>query len=141
MGNYVDSFGLKRVVGRGEGTCKEYDISAKPAEGMTNFLEVLVNGVLPVAGELRKDQARLPKGAVVKEVVLVSRKGNLSGITVNAVKEDGSSAEALASALAANEGEAKSVEVEDKTFAEDRYIACTGTVADDDYASILVKFI
>ena len=141
MGKYKGTFGLTRYVGAGEGTCKEYDVSAKPAEGMYNFLEVLVNGVLPTAENLNTDQARLPKGAVVKEVVLVSRKGNLSGITVNAVKEDGSSAEALASALAANEGEAKSAEVEDKTFAEDRFIACTGSVAEDDYASILVKFI
>lgn len=146
MGNYTGTFGLKRYVGAGEGTCKEYDVSAKPAEGMYNFLEILINGELPQTKNLRTDQACIPAGAVVKEVTLVTREGSINISDFGTSKADGEESATLITDLTAIKGNASTKEVEDKVFADDRYIYAYGTASETEkgkgvYGSILVKFI
>ena len=102
MGEYTSSFGIRRYVGRGEGRDPKYTASAKPAEGMTNFIEVVVdaNGPVPNFGTgYDGAQAKLPKGAVVVSgKLLVETKGSAASVTLSLVKKDGSDAVALLAA-------------------------------------------
>ena len=94
MGDYVDSFGLVRYVGRGEGVDKLYDASAKPAEGMYNSIEVKIDGegIGPNVGTAYdRGQAVIPAGSVLGRAVLfVEKKGGASNVELSLVKKDGS---------------------------------------------------
>lgn len=94
MGDYVDSFGLVRYVGRGEGVDNLYDASAKPAEGMYNSIEVKINGegIGPNVGTAYdRGQAVVPAGSVLGRAVLfVEEAGSASGVELSLVKKDGS---------------------------------------------------
>ena len=94
MGDYVDSFGLVRYVGRGEGVDNLYDASAKPAEGMYNSVEVKINGegIGPNVGtSYDRGQAVIPAGSVLGRVVLfVEKKGEAANVELSLVKKDGS---------------------------------------------------
>ena len=94
MGDYVDSFGLVRYVGRGEGVDKLYDASAKPAEGMYNSIEVKIygKGIGPnVGASYDRGQAVIPAGAVLGRAVLfVEKAGEASNVELSLVKKDGS---------------------------------------------------
>ena len=94
MGDYVDSFGLVRYVGRGEGVDKLYDASAKPAEGMYNSIEVKIDGegIGPNVGTAYdRGQAVIPAGSVLGRVVLfVEKKGEAANVELSLVKKDGS---------------------------------------------------
>lgn len=94
MGDYVDSFGLVRYVGRGEGVDKLYDASAKPAEGMYNSIEVKINGegIGPNVGTAYdRGQAVIPAGSVLGRAVLfVEEAGSAANVELSLVKKDGS---------------------------------------------------
>jgi hypothetical protein len=94
MGDYVDSFGLVRYVGRGEGVDNLYDASAKPAEGMFNSIEVKINGegIGPNVGTAYdRGQAVIPAGSVLGRTVLfVEEAGNAANVELSLVKKDGS---------------------------------------------------
>lgn len=93
MGNYIDSFGLVRFVGRGEGVDKLYDASAKPAEGATNYIEIKIDGegIGPNVGSTYdRAQAYIPMGSVIGRAILfVKEKGSASGVTLSLVDKDG----------------------------------------------------
>lgn len=94
MGEYVDSFGLTRYVGRGEGVDNLYDASAKPAEGACNYIEIKIKGegIVPNVGTAYdRAQAYIPKGAVVGRAILfVEENGSADDVTLSLVKKDGS---------------------------------------------------
>ena len=94
MGDYVDSFGLVRYVGRGEGVDNLYDASAKPAEGMYNSIEVKIDGegIGPNVGTAYdRGQAYVPAGSVLGRAVLfVEEAGSGANIKLSLVKKDGS---------------------------------------------------
>lgn len=94
MGDYVDSFGLVRYVGRGEGVDNLYDASAKPAEGMYNSIEVKIDGegIGPNVGTAYdRGQACVPAGSVLGRAVLfVEEAGSGANIELSLVKKDGS---------------------------------------------------
>lgn len=146
MGEFKGAFGLTRILGRGEGRDELYDASAKPAEGMHNFIEVVVNAKGPSAndsGSFGRGQAYIPAGSVVKSAQLINNSDKTATLTVSLVKADGTDAKALfsAKALAANGtlatagSEAGLIRV-----TEDRYVKATGMVAGLD-ATLLVEFI
>lgn len=93
MGKYTGSFGLTRFVGAGEGRDELYDASAKPAVGMTNFIEVVVDEKGPVANDGTKfgnGQAYIPAGSVITAAhVLTEVKGSAASVTIDLVKKDG----------------------------------------------------
>ena len=103
MGKYTGSFGLTRFVGAGEGRDELYDASAKPAVGMTNFIEVVVDEKGPVANDGTKfgnGQAYIPAGSVITAAyVLTEVKGSASGVTIDLVKKDGTGTVALLGAF------------------------------------------
>lgn len=94
MGDYVDSFGLVRYVGRGEGVDNLYDASAKPAEGMYNSIEVKIDGegIGPNVGTAYdRGQAYVPAGSVLGRAVLfVEEAGSAANVELSLVKKDGS---------------------------------------------------
>lgn len=94
MGDYVDSFGLVRYVGRGEGVDNLYDASAKPAEGMYNSIEVKIDGegIGPNVGTAYdRGQACVPAGSVLGRAVLfVEEAGSAANVELSLVKKDGS---------------------------------------------------
>lgn len=93
MGDYVDSFGLTRYVGRGEGVDDLYDASAKPAEGATNYIEIKIKGkgIVPNVGSAYdRAQAYIPKGAVCGRAILfVENHGSADDVTLSLVKKNG----------------------------------------------------
>lgn len=140
MGEYVDSFGLVRYVGRGEGVDKLYDASAKPAEGMYNSVEVKIygEGIGPNVGtSYDRGQAYVPAGSVLGRAVLfVEEKGEAANVTLSLVKKDGSAFGtpiALTSSAITPTNDATSFEVnasEGKQVPENAYVKMGGTVTD-----------
>ena len=134
MGEYVGTFGVTRQIGAGEGRDVKYDVTAKPALGMTKFLEVTVDENGPVANVgtgFGKDAVALPAGAVVTAAYLLTAvKGSASGVSISLVKKDGSDSKALLEAAtpagdnAVNQAEG---EVLGTRLAEDRYFTSAGT--------------
>jgi hypothetical protein len=134
MGEYVGTFGVTRISGRDLGRDVKYDVTSKPALGMTKFLEVTVDENGPVAnvGEgFGKDAVALPAGAVVTDAYLLTAvKGSASGVSISLVKKDGSDSKALLGAAtpagdnAVNQAEG---EVLGTRLAEDRYFTSAGT--------------
>lgn len=102
MSEYVSKYGVTRYVGAGEGRDVKYDASAKPAEGMRNFIEVVVDENGPVANKgtgFGKGQACVPAGAVVTDAYLLTEsKGSAAGVTLSLVKADGTDGKALLAA-------------------------------------------
>lgn len=136
MGSYISSFGVERQVGRGEGRDELYGVSAKPALGANNVLEVVVNdkGPMPNKGTgYGRDGAYVPAGAlVVSATLLTESKGSASGVTISLVKKDGSDAqELLGSTEPEDNGAAVAAGVAvGKRVAEDRYFKVGGTTTD-----------
>lgn len=93
MGDYVDSFGLVRFVGRGEGVDNLYDASAKPAEGACNAIEIKFDGegIVPNVGTgYDRGQAYLPAGSVIgRSILFIEEKGSASALTLSLVDKDG----------------------------------------------------
>ena len=93
MGDYVDSFGLVRFVGRGEGVDNLYDASAKPAEGACNAIEIKFDGegIVPNVGtKYDRAQAYLPAGSVIgRSILFIGEKGSASALTLSLVDKDG----------------------------------------------------
>ena len=94
MGDYVDSFGLVRFVGRGEGVDNLYDASAKPAEGACNAIEIKFDGegIGPNVGtKYDRAQAYLPAGSTIGRAVLfIEEVGSAASLTLKVVEKDGS---------------------------------------------------
>lgn len=134
MGEYRGSFGLLRKVGCGTGRDELYDASAKPAEGMTNFIEVVVDEKGPAANDGTKfgrGAACIPAGSVVTDAYLLTEvKGSAANVTLSLVKKDGTGAvELLGAATPAGD---KSVNQADGAalgtrVAEDMYVLAGGT--------------
>lgn len=99
MGDYVDSFGLARYVGRGEGVDNLYDASAKPAEGACNAIEIKFDGegIVPNVGtKYDRAQAYLPAGAVIgRSILFIEEKGSAASLTLKVVDKDGADIEGL----------------------------------------------
>ena len=134
MGNYIGSFGIERQLGRGEGRDVKYNATAKPALGLTKFLEVTVDEHGPVANVgagFGKDAVAVPAGAVIVDAYLLTEvKGSASGVVINLVKKDGSAAIELLGATtpagdkSVNQAEGAALQTR---LEEDRYFASTGT--------------
>lgn len=134
MGKYTGSFGLTRFVGAGEGRDELYDASAKPAIGMTNFIEVVVDEKGPVANDgtaYGNGQAYIPAGAVVTDAyVLTEVKGDAAGVTIDLVKKDGTGAVSLFGAFtpagdnAADNAEGEALQTR---MSENMYVKAGGT--------------
>ena len=134
MAEYVGSFGITRISGRDLGRDVKYDVAAKPALGLTKFLEVTVDENGPVANVgtgFGKDAVALPAGAVVVDAYLLTEvKGSAANVAINLVKKDGSSAIALLAATTpAGDNSVDQAEgaVLQTRLEEDRYFASTGT--------------
>lgn len=145
MGEYVGNFGLKRYVGRGEATSPFYNASAKPAEGMHNCIEVVLNAEGPVVAGIDLMQAHIPAGAVVtRATILVDSENTATPITsISLVKKDGSDGKALFSDQALVAGESVNAEASAEAlirYAEERY-----PVLDKAYAglkgTLLIEYI
>lgn len=106
MGEYVGNFGLKRYVGRGEATSPNYDASAKPAEGMHNCIEVVLNAEGPVVAGIDLAQAKIPAGGTVtRATILVDGDNTATPIaSISLVKKDGTDGKALFTAQALTAG-------------------------------------
>lgn len=139
MGDYVDSFGLVRFVGRGEGVDDLYDSSAKPAEGMTNSIEVKINGkgIGPNVGTAYdRGQAVIPAGSVLGRCVLfVKEAGSAASVELSLVKKDGSdfdtAIELTESAITPTDATAFAVDNAEGTqipVDENAYVKMSGTV-------------
>lgn len=134
MAEYVGSFGIARISGRDLGRDVKYDVSAKPALGMTKFLEVIVDENGPVANVgtgFGKDAVAIPAGAVVADAYLLTEvKGAAANVAISLVKKDGSDSVALLGATtpagdnAVNQAEGAAIGTR---LAEDRYFTSTGT--------------
>lgn len=134
MSEYVGSFGVVRQVGAGEGRDVKYDVAAKPALGLTKFLEVTVDENGPVANKgtgYGRDGAYIPAGAVVVDAYLLTEvKGSAANVAINLVKKDGSSAVALLAATtptgdnSVNKAAGAAIGTR---LAEDRYFTSAGT--------------
>jgi hypothetical protein len=147
MGDYVGTFGITRIVGRGEGRDELYQVSAKPSCGVHKFIEVIVDENGPVANvgnEFGRDGAYIPAGAVVVNAVLLTEvKGSAANVTVSLVKKDGSdSKELLAATTPAgdNTSAAASGDVIGVRLSEDRYFTSAGTKTGL-VAKLLVEYI
>lgn len=134
MAEYVGTFGVTRISGRDLGRDSKYDVAAKPALGMTKFLEVTVDENGPVANVgtgFGKDAVAVPAGAVVTDAYLLTAvKGSAAGVTISLVKKDGSDAqELLGAATPAGDNSVNQAEgaVLGTRLAEDRYFTSTGT--------------
>lgn len=134
MSEYVGSFGVTRYVGAGEGRDVKYDSSAKPAEGMHNFIEVVVDENGPAANVgtgFGNGQAYIPAGAVVTAAYLLTEvKGSAANVTLSLVKKDGTDPKALLAAATPtgdNSVNAASGDVIGTRMAEDRYVISSGT--------------
>lgn len=145
MGEYVGNFGLKRYVGRGEATSPLYNASAKPAEGMHNCIEVVLNAEGPVVAGIDLMQAHIPAGAVItRATILVDSENTATPITsISLVKKDGSDGKALFSNQALVAG--KSVNAEANAVALIRYAEERYPVLDKAYAglkgTLLIEYI
>jgi hypothetical protein len=145
MGEYVGNFGLKRYVGRGEATSPLYNASAKPAEGMHNCIEVVLNAEGPVVAGIDLMQAHIPAGAVVtRATILVDSENTATPITsISLVKKDGLDGKALFSNQALVAG--KSVNAEANAEALIRYAEERYPVLDKAYAglkgTLLIEYI
>lgn len=145
MGSYVSSFGIERQVGRGEGVDELYGVSAKPALGANNVLEVVVNekGPKPNKGTgYGRDGAYLPAGAmVVSATLLTAKKGSAASVTIDLVKKDGSDAQALLAATTPtdNGADVAAGTAVGKRIAEDRYFKVGGTTTGLD-AVLVVEY-
>lgn len=134
MSEYISQFGVKRTVGRGEGRDKKYDSSAKPAEGLHNFLEVVVDENGPVANvgeEYGNGQAKIPAGSVVTwaNVLVDADSADANDISLSLVKKDGTDPLALFTNVALVKGGHVDVagnEAAIKRVAEDRYVKVEG---------------
>lgn len=133
MGKYKSSFGITRIVGRGEGRDELYDASAKPAEGMRNFIEVVVDEKGPAANAISgygRDAAYIPAGSVITSAYLLTEvAGSAAGVTLSLVKKDGTDSKALLAAATPTDGsvnECKGAAVGTRV-AEDRYVSAGGT--------------
>lgn len=134
MGKYTGSFGLTRFVGAGEGRDELYDASAKPAVGMTNFIEVVVDEKGPVANDgeqFGNGQAYIPAGSVITDAyVLTEVKGSAAGVTIDLVKKDGTGTVSLFGAFtpagdnSANNAEGAALQTR---VAENMYVKAGGT--------------
>lgn len=134
MSEYVSTFGVTRYVGAGEGRDTKYDASAKPAEGMRNFIEVVVDENGPVANKgegYGNGQACVPAGSVITDAYLLTEvKGSAAGVTLSLVKQDGSDAKALLAATTPtgdNSVNKAAGAVIGTRVAEDRYVVSGGT--------------
>ena len=134
MIEYVGSFGVTRYVGAGEGRDVKYDSSAKPAEGMRNFIEVVVDENGPVANVgtgFGNGQAYIPAGAVVTAAYLLTEvKGSAANVTLSLVKKDGTDSKALLAAATPtgdNSVNAAAGAAIGTRMAEDRYVISGGT--------------
>lgn len=134
MGEYVGTFGVTRQIGAGEGRDVKYDVTSKPALGMTKFLEVTVDEKGPVANVgagFGKDAVAIPAGAVVTDAYLLTAvKGSASGVSISLVKKDGSDAqELLGAATPAGDNAVNQADgaVLGTRLAEDRYFTSAGT--------------
>lgn len=126
MGEYVGNFGLKRYVGRGEATSPLYNASAKPAEGMHNCIEVVLNAEGPVIAGIDLMQAHIPADAVVtRATILVDGENTATPITsISLVKKDGSDGKVLFSDQALVAGKSVNAEATAEAlirYAEERY--------------------
>lgn len=133
MSEYVGSFGVTRYVGAGEGRDIKYDSSAKPAEGMRNFIEVVVDENGPVAnvGEgFGNGQAYIPAGAIVTAAYLLTEaKGKAENVVLSLVKKDGLDSITLLNAFTPDDNSVNVVAAGDAVGArmnEDRYVSSTG---------------
>lgn len=133
MGEYRGSFGLLRKVGVGEGRDKLYNASAKPSEGMTNFIEVVVDEKGPAANDGTKfgrGAACIPAGSVVTDAYLLTEvKGSAANVTLSLVKKDGTGAvELLGAVTPADKGvnQAEGAALGTRV-AEDMYVLAGGT--------------
>lgn len=133
MGSYISSFGIERKVGRGEGIDELYNVSAKPALGANNVLEVVVNEKGPTLNKgngYGRDGAYLPAGAVVVAATLLTQvKGSAADVTIDLVKKDGSDKQALLAATTPagnNSVDAAAGVSVGKRIAEDRYFKVGG---------------
>lgn len=134
MSEYVGSFGITRISGRDLGRDVKYDVAAKPALGLTKFLEVTVDENGPAANVgtgFGKDAVALPAGAVVVDAYLMTEvKGSAANVAINLVKKDGSSAVALLAATtptgdnSVNKAAGAAIGTR---LAEDRYFTSAGT--------------
>ena len=134
MGKYTGSFGLTRFVGAGEGRDELYNASAKPAEGLSNFIEVVVDEKGPAANDGTKfgnGQAYIPAGAVIiSAYVLTEVKGSASDVTIDLVKKDGTGTVSLFGAFtpagdnSANNAEGAALNTR---VAENMYVKAGGT--------------
>lgn len=134
MSKYVSTFGVTRYVGVGEGRDVNYDASAKPAEGMRNFIEVVVDEKGPVANKgegFGNGQACVPAGAVITDAYLLTEeKGAAAGLTLSLVKVDGTDSKALLAATTPagdNSVNKCAGAVIGTRMAEDRYVTSAGT--------------
>lgn len=134
MGKYTGSFGLTRFVGAGEGRDELYDASAKPAVGMTNFIEVVVDEKGPAANDGTKfgnGQAYIPAGAVITSAyVLTEVKGSAAGVTIDLVKKDGTGTVSLFGAFTpAGDNASNSADGDalNTRVAENMYVKAGGT--------------
>lgn len=134
MGSYISSFGIERQVGRGEGIDELYNVSAKPALGANNVLEVVVNEKGPVPNKgtgYGRDGAYLPAGAVVVAATLLTQvKGSAAAVTIDLVKKDGSDAQELLGATTPaddNSVDAAAGAAVGSRVAEDRFFKVGGT--------------
>lgn len=94
MGDYVDSFGLVRYVGRGEGVDDLYDASAKPSEGVVNAIEIKIDGkgIGPNVGSTYdRGEAYIPMGSVVGRAILFVEDagGDSNAVTLSLVNKNG----------------------------------------------------
>ena len=134
MGEYTSSFGMIRKVGRGEARDAKYSATAKPALGMCNGIEVVVNadGPVPNVGTgYGNAQAKIPAGSVIgRSVLLANTKGSASAIVLSLVKADGSDAQAMNDAFTP-EGDGdvcNANKLNGVRIAEDRYVKASGTL-------------
>lgn len=133
MAEYVGTFGVTRISGRDLGRDAKYDVAAKPALGMTKFLEVTVNENGPVANVgtgFGKDAVAVPAGAIVTDAYLVTEvKGDAAGVSISLVDKDGSnSVELLAAVTPADNGvnQADGAVIGTR-LANDKYFTSAGT--------------
>ena len=133
MAEYVGSFGITRISGRDLGRDAKYDVAAKPALGMTKFLEVTVDENGPVANVgtgFGKDAVAVPAGAIVTDAYLVTEvKGNAAGVSISLVDKDGSNSVELLAAVTPTDNGVNQADgaVIGTRLANDKYFTSAGT--------------
>ena len=133
MAEYVGTFGVTRISGRDLGRDAKYDVAAKPALGMTKFLEVTVNENGPVANVgtgFGKDAVAVPAGAIVTDAYLVTEvKGDAAGVSISLVDKDGSNSVELLAAVTPTDNGVNQADgaVIGTRLANDKYFTSAGT--------------